>query len=173
MASMAAVCTLSPGESPFLDPAVAGRSTVGADQSSTTPERNSTMNDTTAFAWDELPEIVANYLRAHIVQDFATAMTHLPEHVTVIDNGEVLHGREETFKVFEKSAHDYRVETTLNGISRPSDDVWEVDTHLSGNFPGGEVGLRMIFTVVEDVIRRLEITVRPRVSSISSHRATT
>ena len=117
------------------------------------------MNDKTAFAWNGLPEVVADYLRAHVVQDFATAMTYLPEDVTVIDNGEVLEGREETFKVFDKSANDYEVQTTLLSTSRPADDVWEVDTHLSGNFPGGEVDLRMLFTVAAGVIRKLEITV--------------
>ncbi len=117
------------------------------------------MNNTTAFAWDELPEVVANYLRAHVVQDYSTAMTYLPEDVTVIDNGEVLEGRDETFKVFDKSANDYEVETTLHSVSKPGDDVWEVATHLSGDFPGGEVDLRMIFTVLDDVIRKLEITV--------------
>jgi hypothetical protein len=126
----------------------------------TTPVRgNSIMNDKTAFAWDDLPEVVASYLRAHVVQDYATAMTYLPEDVTVIDNGEVLHGRDETFKVFDKAATDYEVETTLLSTSRPSDDVWQVDTHLSGNFPGGEVDLRMLFTLVSGVIQKLEITV--------------
>lgn len=120
--------------------------------------RNST-NDKNAFAWDQLPEVVANYLRAHVAQDFATAVSYLPEDVTVLDNGEVLQGREETFKLFDKSAQDYAVETTLNSISRPADDVWEVGTHLSGNFPGGEVDLRMIFTLVDDVIRKLDFTV--------------
>lgn len=117
------------------------------------------MNDTTAFAWDELPQVVADYLRAHVVRDYATAVTHLPEDVTVIDNGEVLRGREATFKVFDQSAKDYEVDTTLGSISRPADDVWEVGTHLSGTFPGGEVDLRMIFTLDDDVIRTLEITV--------------
>lgn len=117
------------------------------------------MNDKKAFAWDDLPEVVANYLRAHVVQDFAEAMTYLPEDVIVIDNGEVLEGRDETFKVFDKSANDYEVETTLNSTSRPADDVWQVDTHLSGNFPGGEVDLRMFFTLASGVIQKLEITV--------------
>lgn len=117
------------------------------------------MNDKIAFAWDGLPEVVGNYLRAHIVQDFATAVSYLPKDVTVIDNGEVLEGREETLKVFDKSANDYDVETTLNSISKPADNVWEVGTHLSGNFPGGEVDLRMIFTLADDVIRKLDITV--------------
>ncbi|MET0929137.1 MAG: hypothetical protein ABWX74_06435 [Aeromicrobium sp.] len=117
------------------------------------------MNDKTAFAWDDLPEVVANYLRAHVVQDFATAMTYLPEDVTVIDNGEVLEGRDETFKVFDTSANDYEVKTTLISTCRPADGVWEVATHLSGNFPGGEVDLRMLFTLASGVIQKLEITV--------------
>lgn len=117
------------------------------------------MNDTTAIAQHELPTIVASYLRAHVAQDYATAMTYLPEDVTVIDNGEVLHGRDETFTVFDKSAHDYEVETTVGSVSHPADDEWEVGTHLSGNFPGGEVDLRMIFTLVDGVIRKLHITV--------------
>lgn len=116
------------------------------------------MNET-AFAWDELPQAVADYLRAHVAQDYATAMTHLPEDVTVIDNGEVMHGREEALRVFDQSARDFEVETTLGSVSRPADDVWQVGTHLSGNFPGGEVDLRMIFTLVDGVIRTLEITV--------------
>lgn len=117
------------------------------------------MNDKTAFAWDQLPEVVADYLRAHVAQDYATAMSFLPEDVTVTDNGEVLEGREETLKVFGQSAQDYDVETTLHTISRPADGVWEVGTHLSGTFPGGEVDLRMIFTLVDGVIRTLDITV--------------
>lgn len=117
------------------------------------------MNDKTAFAWDQLPEVVADYLRAHVVQDYATAVTFLPEDVTVTDNGEVLRGQQETFKVFDQSAQDYDVATTLHTISRPAEDVWEVATHLSGNFPGGEVDLRMVFTLVDGVIRTLDITV--------------
>ncbi|GAA1931916.1 nuclear transport factor 2 family protein [Nocardioides hwasunensis] len=117
------------------------------------------MDDNTAFAWDALPDVVASYLRAHVSQDFATAVTYLPEDVTVTDNGEVLEGRDETFEVFDQSAQDYEVQTTLGSVSRPADDVWEVGTHLSGNFPGGEVDLRMVFTLVDDVIRRLDITV--------------
>ncbi|QCW52120.1 nuclear transport factor 2 family protein [Nocardioides dongxiaopingii] len=118
-----------------------------------------TSTDDNTFAWDELPEIVALYLRAHVTQDYATAVTHLSEGVTVLDDGHVLHGREETLEVFDKSANDYEVEITLRSISRPADDVWEVDTHLSGNFPGGEVDLRMLFTLADDAIRKLEITV--------------
>lgn len=114
-------------------------------------------NDT--FAWNELPEIVARYLRDHVTQDYATAVTHLAEDVTVLDDGHVLNGREATLEVFEKSANDYDVETTLQSISRPAVDLWEVGTHLSGDFPGGEVDLRMLFTLVDGAIRRLEITV--------------
>lgn len=114
-------------------------------------------NDT--FAWDELPEIVSLYLRAHVTQDYAIAVTHLAEDVTVLDDGHVLHGRVETLAVFDKSANDFEVETTLLSVSRPADDVWEVGTHLSGNFPGGEVDLRMLFTLVDGAIRKLEITV--------------
>ena len=130
----------------------------------TTNTTNNTSANTTAdthdtFAWDELPEIVARYLRAHVVQDYATAVTFLSEDATVIDDGRELHGREETLRVFDKSANDYEVATTLISVSRPMDDVWEVSTHLAGNFPGGEVDLRMLFTLVDGVIRKLEITV--------------
>jgi SnoaL-like domain len=120
---------------------------------------NNTTEDPTTFPWDELPEIVARYLRAHVVQDYATAMTYLSEDVTVIDNGHVLHGREDTLEVFEKSANDYEVETTLHSVLEPANDVWEVGTHLSGNFPGGEVDLRMLFTLLDGAIQKLEITV--------------
>jgi hypothetical protein len=119
---------------------------------------NTTMNST-PFAWDQLPEVVADYVRAHVAQDFATATAYLPEDVTVLDNGELLDGREATYQLFAKSAEDYDVETTLHSVARPADDVWEVGTHLSGNFPGGEVDLRMLFTLTDGVIRRLEITV--------------
>lgn len=70
-----------------------------------------------------------------------------------------LEGRAATLEVFEESARQFDVVTTLGAVTGPADDVWEVATHLSGNFPGGEVDLRMIFTVVDDSIRRLEITV--------------
>ncbi|CAM3618712.1 hypothetical protein [Nocardioides zeicaulis] len=115
--------------------------------------------DTTTFDWDALPEVLASYLRAHVAQDFATAMTYLAEDVAVLDDGKTLHGRQATFEVFDRSAQDYRVETTLGSVSRPADDVWEVGSHLSGDFPGGEVDLRMIFTLADDTIQQLEITV--------------
>jgi hypothetical protein len=125
----------------------------------TTNTTTNNKNNKDGFAWNELPGLVANYLRAHIVQDFAMAMAYLPEDVTVIDDGHVLKGREEMFRVFDKSANDYEVETTLKSVSRATTDVWEVGTHLSGSFPGGEVDLRMLFTVVDEVIQKLEITV--------------
>ena len=117
------------------------------------------MTSTEAFTWDALPEVVAGYLRPHVEQDFATAVTFLAEDVVVIDNGETLKGRDETLKLFDASAEQYEVTTTLHSISRPADDVWEVGTHLSGTFPGGEVDLRMLFTLVDGSITRLEITV--------------
>ncbi|MDO9354783.1 MAG: nuclear transport factor 2 family protein [Solirubrobacteraceae bacterium] len=112
-----------------------------------------------AFDWAQLPPVVGNYLRAHVAQDFSTAVTYLADDATVIDNGETLRGREETLKLFNESAERYEVTTTLDSISTPADDVWQVDTHLSGNFPGGEVDLKMIFTLRDTVIQRLEITV--------------
>ena len=122
-------------------------------------DTNTTTDHTTStFAYDKLPEVVADYLRAHVARDYAAAMGYLAEDVTVLDDGHVLHGREETLEVFDQSARDYDVETTLLSVSKAADDVWEVGTHLSGSFPGGEVDLRMLFTVVRDVIQRLEIT---------------
>lgn len=112
-----------------------------------------------AFDWAQLPPVVENYLRAHIVQDFGTAVTYLADDVTVLDAGETLQGREETLKLFNESAELYEVTTTLGSISTPADDVWQVDTHLSGNFPGGEVDLKMIFTVRDTTIQKLDITV--------------
>ena len=117
------------------------------------------MSTTRAFDYAEVPEVVGNYLKAHIVQDYATAVTYLAEDVTVLDDGHTLQGRDETLKAFDASAQQFEVTTTLNSVSKPSDDVWEVSTHLSGNFPGGEVDLRMIFTVLDDTIQELEITV--------------
>lgn len=111
------------------------------------------------FAWDELPGVVADYLRAHVEQDYEKAVSRLSEDVVVLDNGEVLEGREATLRLFNESKEQYEAETTLHTVSRPADDVWEVGTHLSGNFPGNEVDLRMLFTLVDDLIRRLEITV--------------
>jgi ketosteroid isomerase-like protein len=115
--------------------------------------------DTTAFSWDALPDVVARYLEAHVAEDYATAVSYLAEDVTVLDDGKTLHGREETRELFDASAEQFTVTTTLHTVARPSADVWEVGTHLSGDFPGGEVDLRMLFTVQDDVIRRLEITV--------------
>lgn len=117
------------------------------------------MTSTDAFAWELLPEVVGKYLRAHIEQDFGTAVMFLGENATVIDNGEVLEGREATLELFNASAEQYQVTTTLGTISQPAHDRWQVDTHLSGNFPGGEVDLRMIFTVRDATIDRLEITI--------------
>lgn len=115
--------------------------------------------DTTAFSWDALPGVVRGYLEAHVAEDYATAVRYLAEDVTVVDDGRTLHGRAETREVFDASAEQFTVTTTLHTLARPAPDVWEVGTHLSGDFPGGEVDLRMIFTLEDDVVRRLEITV--------------
>lgn len=115
--------------------------------------------DTTAFSSDALPGVVKSYLEAHVAEDYATAVTYLAEDVTVLDDGRTLHGREETRALFDATAEQFTVTTTLLTLSHRVTDVWEVGTHLSGDFPGGEVDLRMIFTLEDDVIRRLEITV--------------
>jgi ketosteroid isomerase-like protein len=117
------------------------------------------MSNKEPFAWNKLPEVVQGYLKAHVEEDFKTAVTFLEDDVTVLDAGETLEGRAETLRFFDEAASKYEVATTLNSISRPADDIWEVGTHLSGTFPGGEIDLRMIFTVVDDTIPRLEITV--------------
>ena len=117
------------------------------------------MSTKNAFDWAQLPTVIENYLRAHVEQDFDTAVSFLADDVTVLDNGETLHGREETLKLFNESAELYEVTTTLNAISKAADDVWQVDTHLSGNFPGGEVDLKMIFTLRDTTIQKLDITV--------------
>ncbi|WP_170219344.1 nuclear transport factor 2 family protein [Nocardioides litoris] len=124
----------------------------------TTPTPATSPPTAQPFTWSALPAVVQDYLRAHVEQDFATAVTHLPDDVVVVDNGETLEGRAATLTVFEESAELYDVTTTLLTVARPADDTWEVGTHLSGTFPGGEVDLRMLFTLVEGVVRRLEIT---------------
>ena len=77
------------------------------------------MSTNEAFAWSELPEIVANYLKPHLVQDYATAMTFLAEDATVIDNGETFENREAALKVFNDSAEQYQVTTTPNSRIAP------------------------------------------------------
>lgn len=117
------------------------------------------MTPTTRLDRATLPTVVARYLEAHVAQDFATAVTYLAEDVTVVDDGHTLEGRAATLAVFDASARQFDVTTTLGAVTQPAEGVWEVGSHLSGDFPGGEVDLRMIFSVAGDRIQRLEITV--------------
>ncbi|MFD5569499.1 nuclear transport factor 2 family protein [Streptomyces cadmiisoli] len=97
----------------------------------------------------DLPEVVRRYLRAHDVQDIATAVATLAPEATVTDDGRTYRGPAAIKGWLEQTGSQYTYITTPVGAERHGPDHYTVVQHLEGDFPGGQVDLRYRFALDE------------------------
>lgn len=106
----------------------------------------------------DLPDTVENY--------FTWIESHVPERTVdsfgtdafVVDNGHTYTGRDEILAWLTGAATEW--ETTSTRLSSTTSvDLVSVTTHVTGNFPGGQVDLHHEFALDSDgLIRALTIT---------------
>jgi ketosteroid isomerase-like protein len=109
------------------------------------------------IATSELPEVITNYLAAHQAREIDTAIGYYTEDATVIDENTTYRGLQEISAWLRRSASEYTYTIELTGAQRIDDDHYVASHHLAGDFPGGVVDLRFLFTLHSGRIAHLAI----------------
>lgn len=106
-----------------------------------------------------IPLHAARYLSAADLDDHATALACFAPGAVVVDDGRTYTG-DEVRTFVERAGSPYEYTRDFRSLLPLADGTFVAQYHLEGNFPGGVVDLRYIFTIGEDgLIDRLEITV--------------
>jgi hypothetical protein len=91
----------------------------------------------------QLPEVITIYLTAHQARDLDQAVSSYQPDATVTDEGRTYHGHDEIRAWLTRSAGEFTYTTEVTGATRLDADHYDVTHHLEGNFPGGQVDLRL------------------------------
>jgi hypothetical protein len=106
----------------------------------------------------EVPSVIATYLQVHDRRDTEESIACFDADATVIDEDHQYTGTERIRWWLDNGAAEFTFTRTLTGVEPgDTDDVFFVDNHLSGDFPGGEADLRYRFVLRRGLIHRLEI----------------
>lgn len=103
------------------------------------------------------PEVIARYLRAADEQDVAALADCFTTDGVAIDEGRSYAGRDAIRAWRESVNSQYTYTTTVTRTERVGDARFNVDIHLVGDFPGGEVDLTEAFTLRDGLIEHLAI----------------
>jgi hypothetical protein len=117
------------------------------------------VHDTPAPSGDDspLPDTVRRYQDAHDRHDTDVALSAFEPDAAVFDDGKEFHGTDEIRTWLTTAASEYTFTRTLVSAEPVDADTWLVVNHLEGNFPGGVVDLRYMFTLSDDRISELVI----------------
>lgn len=105
----------------------------------------------------ELPAVVTTYQNAHDRHDVDTALSTFTQDAVVHDEDQDWVGPEQIRQWLLKTSTEFTFTRVLLGIESSGTDTWLVRNRLEGNFPGGVVDLRYVFTVEDGRISRLSI----------------
>lgn len=116
------------------------------------------MRDDHPFAPELLPDPVRRYLAAQDpLARRALADDVFTETARVVDEDVEHVGRNAVRTWLERAASEFTYTTTCTGQASAPGGRWTVRTHLRGDFPGGEVDLRLRFRLEGDRIAELII----------------
>ncbi len=104
----------------------------------------------------DLPDVIVAYQSAHDRRDAGTALASFTDDAVVEDDGRTYRGREEVEHWLNAAASEFTFTRTLLSAEE-TDGGWLVMNHIEGDFPGGQVDLRYVFTLDGDRIERLVI----------------
>ena len=102
------------------------------------------------------PNIVSTYLKAADDKDYDTLVATFEADAVVIDDGHAHTGRDAIRAWRDANTWNYTTEVT--GETSLDEGAYQVDVHLEGDFPGGVVDMKYVFTLGDDLIRGLEIS---------------
>ena len=105
-----------------------------------------------------LPTAVSDYFALSEGADRATTIRVFTADAHVTDDGHDYRGRDEILAWLNGPASEFETTSTRLSIETV-DGTTTVMVRLTGNFPGGEVTLRFVFTVDDTgLVRRLTIS---------------
>lgn len=107
----------------------------------------------------DLPTAITDYFTLLNAADKRATINVLTPDAVVTDDGKTYRGRDEILRWLSTAASEYTVTTTRLSAESSGDTV-TVTTRLEGDFPGGLVDLRNIFTLHDSgLIESMLITV--------------
>jgi ketosteroid isomerase-like protein len=105
----------------------------------------------------DLPEVITEYLTAHLTRDLDPALARYTEDAVVVDEGRTYRGKREIRDWLTRNASEYTYTSEMTGTQRVDDRHYVAIHHLEGDFPGGVADLRFRFTLRDDHIAELVI----------------
>ncbi len=104
-----------------------------------------------------VPNVISRYFDFDADRDVESIIDLFAEDATVVDEGEVRHGRAEIHAWQVGPASKYTYTTEIVDSESIGPDRYRVSGRLSGNFPGGTADLKWEFTIAGDLITSLVI----------------
>jgi hypothetical protein len=106
---------------------------------------------------EDLPEVIAGFLRAHQARDLDVALQSFSSDATVVDDGKTYKGLQRIRSWMSSSTSEFTYTTEPVAAYLLGDDQFDVVQHLEGNFPGGSVDLHFRFALREGAVLNLLI----------------
>ena len=107
----------------------------------------------------QLPATIRAYLAAHDAGEVDAAARTFTADAVVVDDGRTFRGVEGVRRFLTKAGSEYTYTNQLIAARRIDDARWLAVNRVEGDFPGGLVVLDYTFTLVDDLISELTISV--------------
>ena len=104
-----------------------------------------------------LPDVIRRYLDAHDRRDSVAALAAFAADAHVFDDGQDYRGLDAIRDWLMKASTQFSYTRTFLDATSERPNLWLVSNRLEGNFPGGVVDLRYLFTLVDGLIADLAI----------------
>jgi hypothetical protein len=104
-----------------------------------------------------LPDVVRRYLEAQDRRDTDAALAAFAPDAHVFDDGQDYRGLDAIRDWLTKASTQFSYTRTFLDARSERPNRWLVSNRLEGNFPGGVVDLRYMFTLVDGLIADLAI----------------
>jgi ketosteroid isomerase-like protein len=103
------------------------------------------------------PDVIRRYLDAHDRRDTAAALALFAPDAHVFDDGKDYRGLEAFRDWLTNTSTQFSYTRTFLDAKSERPNLWLVSNRLEGDFPGGVVDLRYMFTLVDGLIADLAI----------------
>jgi ketosteroid isomerase-like protein len=104
-----------------------------------------------------MPDVIRRYLEAQDRGDTAASLATFAPDAHVLDDGQDYRGLDAIRDWLTKASTQFSYTRTFLDAESERPSLWLVSNRLEGNFPGGVVDLRYVFTLVDGLIADLAI----------------
>jgi ketosteroid isomerase-like protein len=111
---------------------------------------------------NQLPAVISRYFDADRVRDVDAIVNCFTDDAAVSDEGQTWRGHDKirAWRTGPAAKFHYTIEVldaTAVGAPSTASERHDVDTHMEGDFPGGQVDLTFRFAVRDGLISTLDI----------------